>query len=208
MYPSLKQIEPWLIEGDFEIHNPRTQEVLETFRIKILFPPEYPNSKLPLVQEIGNKVPRIKDRHVYPDGTFCLTTPLNEFVICRKGITFLRFLNEILRPFLATQIAISEGWLNEFPQGEYSHGEKGILESYIDFLDLSNIRLLISGLEMSLTKIERNCRCFCQSGLKLKRCHLQQINILRNMGKKRVTSDLNALKTLASKNRISTSQNI
>lgn len=184
-----------LVSGFIEIINPETNKVLEDFNIQIKIPHDYPKKQLPIVKEIGYKIPRGEDRHVYenPDGQFCLTTPLQEFLICRKGISFSEFLNDIVYPFLATQMAISLDWIKEFPQGEYSHGTAGILEDYIDFLGVGNVETVINCIKMALNKNIRNTECFCGSNLKVKNCHEEQIKLLKSYGKSKLKFDLTQL---------------
>ena len=193
-YPKLKfDKKNFKVLGSIEIINPNTNEALENYQLEIIFPKGYPNNQLPIVKEVTEKIPRTDSRHVYSDGRFCLTTALQEFLICRKGINFTRFLSEIVYPFLATQLAISCGWLDKFPQGEYSHGYEGIYETYSDFLNLNDLELICKGIEMSFQKNHRNSLCFCGSTKKLKKCHLRHISILKNISTSQLKNDLQAI---------------
>ena len=193
-YPKLKIYKTeGIVKGGFDIINPNTKKVLETYELQISFPSDYPQSKLPIVKELGKKVPRTKDRHISKNGIFCLTTPLKEFLICRNGISFKKFLDEILLPFLATQLALSSGWLNEFPQGEYGHDHVGIYETYTEYFDTENIETIISGIKMAMARNQRNRLCYCGSGKKLKKCHIRQITLLSKMGKVQLQKDLDSL---------------
>lgn len=192
-YPSL-QIDAGfnIVKGGFEIKNERG-EVLETYSLEITIPQSYPNSRLPIVREVSQRIPRNKDRHIFEDGRLCLSTPLGELLICRDGITFLKFLDEVLHPFLASQYAISCGWLNEFPQGEYSHGGKGIYESYSEFLEIDGIDKAISALIMATKRNQRNKKCFCASRKKLKDCHFKSYTLLQKLGKDQLYKDAEAM---------------
>lgn len=189
------------VSGEFDIINPNTNEVLDTFSLLITFPKKYPSQCLPIVKEVSHKIPRIPDRHVYPDGTLCITTPIKEFLICKAGITFIQFLEDILRPFLATQMAISMGWLDSFPQGEYGHGFEGIYESYSEFFSLKESDKIVAGLQMVLNKNQRNKLCFCRSGKKLKKCHINRIYTLQGMSKSQIEVDLKYLILKAKKDK-------
>ena len=134
------------VTGKYEIINPNSNLVLDSFSLIFTFPHNYPNLCLPIVKELERKIPRIADRHVYPDGKLCLTTPINEFLICKKGISFLEFLDDIVGPYLAAQMAISMGWLDGFPQGEYEHGYEGIFQSYSEFFEITDLSIIISGI--------------------------------------------------------------
>jgi len=186
----------WRIEGEFEIKNEETNVVLESYTIEILIPKQFLKVRLPMVTEVSHKIPRHPDRHVYKDGLFCLGTALSEYLICREGITFRKFLEEILKPFLATQLAISVGWLKSFPQGEYEHGAVGVFQAYCEFFKINNIDEIITAIKIGLKKNQRNTLCYCSSGKKIKSCHLDNYKIIRNFNKKQLQEDLKIIECL------------
>lgn len=194
-FPKLKLFKKeGVIKGDVDLINPESKNVIETYNLEVSIPVDYLKSKLPRVKELSKKIPRKADRHVDFEGVFCLSTPLKEFLICRNGITMISFFDTILLPFLASQFAISAGWIDEFPQGEYGHDGQGIYETYAEFFECSDHEILINGLKMALAKNQRNKSCFCESGNKLKNCHSHKIELLKNMGKVQLAKDLNILK--------------
>jgi len=196
-YPNLKfNKTKYTVTGDFEIINENTGVIIETYNLKIEIPVRFTKLILPRVTEISHKIPRHPDRHVYKDGLFCLGTPLSEYLICSKGITFKEFIEKILRPFLATQLAITKKWLSSFPQGEFGHGAIGIYESYSDFFNTKDKNTIITGIKIALNKNQRNKVCFCSSGKKLKHCHMEYFNILRTFGKKQLLIDLKLINSL------------
>ena len=196
-YPKLKfNKTKFRVTGDFDIINDNTGAIIETYGLKIELPVSFTKLILPRVTEITNKIPRHPDRHVYENGIFCLGTPLSEYLICREGISFRKFLEEILRPFLATQLAITRKWLTTFPQGEYGHGADGIYESYCDFFETKNRNRIITGIKIAMGKNQSNKSCFCDSGKKLKNCHRAQIETLRTFGRKQLSIDLKMIRSL------------
>jgi len=171
-----------IVSGNYSLVNTQTGDSIEDYNLSIFFPIGVFSTTLPRVKELGGKIPRLIDRHIYPKGTFCLTTRLYEYIICRNGITFAAFLESIVRPFLATQTLLSLGEISRFPQGEFSHGGKGILEGYQDYLKLESEQETIDTISAVISKIGRNKKCFCGSGKKYKDCHLKivQSNPLPN----------------------------
>lgn len=163
--------EKGIVSGNFPLINPVTGEEIESYQLKFFFPLGVFIDKIPRVWEKENKLPWIKDRHIYDNGEFCLSSNLDAYLICRKGISFLSFLENIVKPFLATQTLLSLGKIDSFPQGERSHGEQGVLESYQDYFETEDISLIIDLISSSLTKHGRNHPCICGSGKKYKRCH-------------------------------------
>ena len=163
------------IEGEFELKNESTDLVLETYELEIFFSNRSFVSQFPQVYEISEKIPRIADRHMYENGMLCLATSLDEFINCSRGINLSYFTEKIIKPFLATQTLISLGEIDSFPQGEYSHGKKGILESYKEYFGLKSLDEAFLMLKALALKMGRNERCFCNGQKKYKQCHLKLI---------------------------------
>lgn len=171
-YPSLTLNEKTgVVSGSFPLTNPSTGEKIEEYDLRITFPSGTFINKLPRVWETSERLPRLRDRHIYDDGEFCLASSLDAYLLCREGVTFLNFLEDVVSPFLASQTLISLGEPDAFPQGQYSHGEQGILESYQEYFGTQDLSLIVDTLSASLRKIGRNTKCFCGSGKKFKYCH-------------------------------------
>jgi hypothetical protein len=154
-----------------------------SFEISIEFGISFPK-RFPIVREIGNRIPKTPDRHIYTDtGALCLAVPPKEILICERGINTLRFLNEILVPHLAMQAyrEIDE----EYPIGEFSHGNAGIKEFFLELFNTQNQALVAEGIEFALSKKipNRNVLCFCNSSKKIKDCHLDAMKDLYSIGK-------------------------
>lgn len=196
-YPSLTLMKNGEVKGTLDITN-KSGVILESFSLKIKFPYDYPK-KLPIVSETSDILPRNKDAHVYSNGQFCLTSPLKEYLICKNGITLSVFMSEILIPFLSAQLAILCGYIKEFPQGEYGHGSDGIYESYVEYFEVNDPAIIISALQMVKNKNIRNMACFCNSGKKLKTCHLNQIMLLKSYDKASLNSDIASLTAFKNK---------
>lgn len=193
-FPKLKKsTNPLRVYGEFDIANPSNGIVLESYDIEVTFPNGYPHFQLPIVKENSRKITRNPDSHVYSNGEFCLTTPLNEYLICKDGISLKSFLTDIVRPFIAAQLAISMGYIDKFPQGEFRHGKDGIIDSYKDYFEVSNKEELIQALKIVLTKNQRNKKCYCQSGKKLKNCHLHKIKNISFLPRSLFEKDLEML---------------
>src|SRR5688500_12147954 len=45
---------------------------VDSFAVVILVLPQGPRLAVPIVREVGGRIPRIADRHAYVDGTACL----------------------------------------------------------------------------------------------------------------------------------------
>ena len=123
------------------------------------------------IQEIARKrgISRIEDMHCYPGSSENLCC-LGIQGAAEYDVDIATFVRELVVPFFyrvayvdkyGLQAARDDLW------GEYSHGYAGY-EEY-----LSELR--------SMRHTGRNGRCPCGSGLKYKRCHLDEVNAARSM---------------------------
>lgn len=96
-YPSLtlflEQGKP-RVQGIFTAYQSSTQ--IEDYGVLIGFPANYPYS-LPWVIETSHKIPRDGTRHIFNDDTLCFGNYQDVWRVCKNGITFLWFLDKILK---------------------------------------------------------------------------------------------------------------
>jgi hypothetical protein len=138
---------------------------------------DYPKS-LPVVWEIGGRIPRTADFHVNPaDGTACILLPDERWRIWPSGSTLLQFLDGPVRNFFLSQslVRLGESW----PFGQWDHGAKGIREYYSELLKTDDVRVIIGFLEMlTRKKIKGHWPCPCRRGTRVRECHREFINDL------------------------------
>lgn len=170
-------------------------EVIDEYSVEIDLKP-FPN-EFPIVKEVGERIPRKDDRHVYQNGACCLTTKPKEQILIRKFIkTIPQFIDEIVVKFFLNNSYFE--YSGEYKNGAYSHGIIGILESYADIANIKNVALLEYILKARLInyKFERNEKCFCNSGKKFKNCHIRQYADLQLIDKDLIASDMLNFKKL------------
>jgi SEC-C motif len=145
-------------------------KVWDTFEIEIHPIDKFPNA-FPILFEIGGKIPRNSDWHIYDNGSCCLTVPPNETIVCKNGITVLEFIDEWVLPYLANQVY--RNLTGNFANGEYSHGVLGIIEFYEKLLVTKNENEIVKILYFILkeNKPKRTNICFCGSRKKFRHCH-------------------------------------
>jgi hypothetical protein len=151
--------------------------------------------KFPVVKEINERIKRGADNHKYSDNSCCLTVPVKEQFLLRKGLikTIPQFINKIVIPFFQNN---SYREINgEYKDGEYSHGLPGILEGYSDILGIKDLKLTIKLLIKYLKgeKFGLNTTCFCGSNKKYKDCHRHRFENLKFIDKELILSDLDLL---------------
>ena len=136
----------------------------------------------PKVFEVGGRTKSVAqkynveviDLHFYPDGSCCLGIKHSQ----ERNLTIKRFIYERVIPFFfrlsytdrfgidATRIEL---W------GEYSHGDKGFREHETEILNLARRNL------------GRNAPCPCGSGVKYKKCCLDEVQAVeRDAGPSRL----------------------
>ena len=148
----------------------------------------------PKVLEEGERIPRKPSRHINNDGTLCFCTLAKEKILLRKNIrTIPDFINLILVPFLTNNsfYEINKTYKN----GEYSHGVIGIIEGYMDILNIYDEKLLCSTLQSRLKnkKYNRNDYCFCGSKIKIKNCHLNNYEDLYLLNSETIRDDIKTI---------------
>ena len=158
-----------LVDGDRE---------LDRYLIEIEFPPHYPVG-VPAVYEIGGRIPRTVDRHVYPaTGMACLNLPVLISGVNPKGMSLLEFLNGSVRSYFIGQSMYEA--TGEWPFGQWGHGEDGYYEYYADVLGLTDRKIIASFREMIRVKeIKVHWLCPCGSGKKVYDCHWEIVQTLR-----------------------------
>lgn len=143
--------------------------ILDRYSVRIRFPDRYPDD-LPVVEEVGGRIPRTADRHVYPDsGACCLLLEEARWEAFPVGDSFRKFLEGPVQAYFLGQSLVERG--EAWPFGEWSHGALGIAEYYAEILDttdLATIRRFV-GL-LALSEAKGHHVCFCGSRQRLRRC--------------------------------------
>ncbi|MCI5165805.1 MAG: SEC-C domain-containing protein [Candidatus Electrothrix sp. GM3_4] len=175
-----------VFKGDLSInHN-------DTYKISVDIS-SLPNF-FPKVKELGERIPKKADRHVFEDGTCCLTTPAKEQLLIKTKIKNIHiFFDKILIPFFQNNSYYEIN--KEYIQGEYSHGIKGVIESYQEIAKVNDIELLIFFLYKIArkNKYNKNEKCFCKSGKKFKNCHSHAYKQLSLIDRRIITNDISKI---------------
>lgn len=181
-YPNLYMLEKGrkaIVKGNFIAKDRASKIEIETYEILIAFPNSYPY-RFPKVTEVSDKIPKDQSRHVNVDETLCFGNWQDEFSFCKRGITLVQFLDEVLNPHLCREYAREKNEV--YPTGERGHEMEGIWEGYYDIFHTDDKTIILKELELILNQkpIGRNEPCYCQSGRKYKNCHWK-IEILVNV---------------------------
>jgi hypothetical protein len=150
-------------------------------------------SSFPIVKELGERIPRKADRHLYSDASCCLTTKAKEQLLLKKNKTLDVFIADIVIPFFQNNLYFE---INKtYIKGDYKHGIFGVFEAYQEIANITDLRLLLDFLldRIIRKKYHRNDLCFCNSGLKFKKCHQQNYNDLLLIDKEIIIEDIKLL---------------
>lgn len=189
----LEQIRADLVEHFPHLHPyPRDRDVLirgtfpvladggelDRFLLEIVLLDDYPTS-IPVVYEVGGRIPRTKERHVNPDGAACLFLPDERWWVWPPGSSFLEFLTGPLHNYYLGQARVDRGL--SWPFGTRDHGVDGIYRFYEDILGTSDREAIERYLELFA---KESCKghwdCPCGSGRRLRDCHVDLVRELKS----------------------------
>ena len=181
-----------IIEGIFTAHKGNIK--IENYDVWISFPVDYPYN-LPIVIETSKKIfPRNATRHIFRNDTLCFGNLQDVLRVCRKGITFKWFLDNILNTHLCREYVKDKTGV--YPTGERSHDTEGIWEGYYEIFKNNNKKKILKELELMLTHntFPKNRLCYCGLEKKYKRCHEILECLVFDIGRKNVRQILKILK--------------
>ena len=167
--------------GTFPVRGADEKE-LGSFQVRIELPPSYPED-LPVVREVGGRIPWKTEFHVNPEGTdspgvACVIIPDDRWNCFPVGARFLDYLEGPLHNYFLGQTRVEHG--ETWPFGEWKHGAKGMLQYYEDLLETDDALTVWRFLYvLARFSLKRHWQCPCGSGRKIKKCCERKLNALR-----------------------------
>jgi len=186
------------------------ETISDYYLIKIEFPQSYPDVP-PITEEIGGRIPKNIDHHVYPDKTLCLGPPIKVLLKFKKEPTLLNFIENLLIPILywhSHRERYPEKPLPAYPHGDHGikeyHNETNLKENYFSLFESDDINVILLLMKMVIDgTYKSNPKCPCRRrGLKLKDCHGNNLQLLLDMPylKKHINLDYKKLLQEAKEN--------
>jgi hypothetical protein len=165
------------IAGSFPVRG-ANGEVLDSYSVSIILPNKYPN-QLPVVYEVGGRIPRKPDYHINPDGSACVIIPDDRWRCFPVDAPFIAYISGPLHNFFLSQTYFAE--TGEWPFGQWEHGIKGIHEYYRWLIDVED-NLTVCRFLHILTKnnLKKHYECPCASGKTIRHCCLNKVRDLRH----------------------------
>ena len=166
-----------LLEGRFVLSG--MSGPFDFYDVKVRISPEYPIQE-PIVFETGKRIPKEVDRHIFPNNENCCLGVWDEWLLTSSDHSFQAFLTGPMRDYFLSQSHFEA--TGEWPFGERSHGNLGVLEAYCSLLDIEQDHAKACAYLRLLTykEIKGHHSCPCGSGKKLRDCHRSELNDLQN----------------------------
>ncbi len=159
-----------IISGELDLVDSQGNQH-DTYTIEIYPDSDYPN-RFPLLFEVGGRIPKNIDWHVFEDdGHCCIRTLPEEILSCRKGINLTDFMKNEVEPYFYSQTFRR---LNGYFLNERAHGFIGDIEFFSEVLETKDIREMIQWLYFILHRKEPNRvakKCFCGKNMMYRHCH-------------------------------------
>lgn len=161
-----------IVEGsfDFTAESPPNTQITDSYELRLSIPSGFPK-EVPVVHEVGRRIPRNEAYHVNADGSLCLGSPLRLRLKLAQQPTLPGFAGTCIIPYLyAMSHKFKFGGALLF--GELAHGNKGKQDDYMSILGLNNAEQVERALEcLELDKRQANKRpCPCGCGMRLGAC--------------------------------------
>lgn len=171
-FPKLRQPtlvdEVWIIDGSIDVIDDEGH-CWDSFDVKITVPADYPDRLFEL-EETGGRIPKTPDWH--NSNSCCLSTTATMFYEMTTDLTLTNWLEKFAHLFLANSLyKLKTG---HYANEEFEHGTPGIIQGYSKFFKTNDASAIVEKLELITggRTLERNAKCFCDSGQKYKKCFL------------------------------------
>ncbi|WP_460597696.1 ubiquitin-conjugating enzyme family protein [Geomonas sp. Red276] len=161
---------------------PAATQICDAYELELEVPSSFPK-EIPTVKETGGRIPRDGTFHINPDDTLCLGSPLSILIRVAQEPTLTGFASKCIVPFLyAVSKRLADG--GGFAFSELRHGKRGILDDYVEVLDLSGPDDVVAALKLLAMRrrVANKQPCPCNCGKRLGRCRYHfKLNRFRGM---------------------------
>ncbi|MCP4553717.1 MAG: hypothetical protein GY834_17130 [Bacteroidetes bacterium] len=182
-----KQGNTYCIEGSLPIFYNNT--FIERYLISVDFSRKFPD-KIPIVNEIGGKLPKIPDRHFEKNNeNACVCLKEEWKSISSKYPTIIDFLKGPITDFFLWQACFD--YYSEDRIGGWAHGIEGRIDYYKQLLKTTDLKIVQNLLyHIAEYKYKPNWECYCGSGIRACKCHRAFIIQMRSSIPKILAQDL------------------
>lgn len=171
-----------LAHGPIELELP--DGAVDPVDVVIVFGPHYP-AKPPDAYDAARRWPADPDRHIVADHRFCLYFDHIDEPNMRAPDALAAWMIDLVL-FLHQQLVCEAIGGRRFPGPEWPHRERAAYAQHlIETLEAFPVdRRADVWQAVRARRMERNWPCPCQSGRKIKRCHLTTLAELKRVGRR------------------------
>jgi len=176
----------------FHAHFKGLDSIEDWFEIEIIVPKSYP-VLLPTVKELQGKI-QTNYEHLYANGTFCLTTPLEERMTFNHEPTLLSFVNNLVIPYLYSYCYWKK--YDKYPFKDRAHGWIGLFEHYVDIFKVEiNLEFVDRLQQLEKYGYRGHHPCPCGSGIIIRKCHKDEVTKITKIDTMKIlSSDLKMIR--------------
>lgn len=157
----------YLMRGLFKVSDEKGVE-LTSFPLEIAVPRDFPKSP-PYIREVGGRIPRHADWHVYPNGRFCVELSTDFYL--RGPQTLREYMDGPLRSYLLAQLhfEVFKKWPRD---DDRKHGSEGVAQLCQERLGTDDVALVTKMVSLiQQWRDPKRERCPCGSHRKIAKCH-------------------------------------
>lgn len=145
----------------------------DAFAIELRVSHRFPEV-IPVVFEVGGRVPRDASRHVNErDGSCCIELPF-EFHRRRPQLSVAEYILGPVRSYFLAQLHFEQ--FGSWPAGERGHGFEGVREAIVELFGIDDVDLLLALLSTVVHwRKTKHDACPCGSGSRLYACHGKRV---------------------------------
>lgn len=160
------------------------ERIIDKFNVQIIIPEAFPK-KLPIVREVGKKIP-LKYGHIYSDGELCLATDQEIRITLGYDINLYEWLDKFVIPYFYGYSYFEK--YDVMPFGERSHGNKGVNEFYKEFFSVDTVEQVQEFFKYISSfknyKYKGHHLCPCGSNKKIRDCKKEHSDMLKKCQEK------------------------
>ncbi len=163
-------------------------QVIDEFEIEVIVRGGGPRREIPLVREVGERIPRLRDRHIEDStGVTCLCVQDEYWYRFPEGMNLVEFLRGPVMSFFIAQYVFDQH--GKWPFDHRAHGGEGILEFYGSLFGTEDLRKSLRLLELVAAKrVKPQTPCPCESTLPVSECHGDLIRRVRSRVRRHIAA--------------------
>lgn len=159
------------ISGNIHIHRSIEPYVMDKNYELSVFIPIY-DGEFPYVIDRSGSIEKDYP-HRYSDGKLCLATEIDMVMEFENNPSLVNWMQKFVEPYYVIYGYYKR--YGEYPEGDRTHGEDGIVQSYMDIFSVNGTHSVLLLNEIVNEEYRGHRLCPCDSGEKLRNCHGEMV---------------------------------